>query len=307
MSELAALHPEIEGLLREIAADPESNLLRLPRADLARSLRAGTLPDRAPTTGLRPAERELMRTCRDEVAYLLLFACYHQQTNAPQNRYIVYSTRVNGDISEDMDVRWMRLARKKLGMESDARLTEAFSLLARCASVDGRGWPTMFELAAASARLVPSTTPRNYAALGLMLGGRARTGVRMLKGLRYDAPRMQLMAACNRVFGLEKCGRLDLAYDAILTSEWCDIGALTRAFFGVSLAAQLGRSSETIRWASELKHLSPTRYNLATLLRGLRARRTIGTWAPTPDAFATLDQASRVVGGPVEEIRDAFM
>lgn len=307
MSELAALHPELEGLLREVAADPESNLLRLPRSGLVHSLRAAALPDRAPTTGLRPAERELLRTCRHEVAYLLLLACYRQQITAPQNRYLVYSVRANADIAEDIDVQWMRAAREKLGIGSDRRLTQALALLARCTSSDGRGWPTVFELAAASARLAPSTMARNYAALDLILGDRASTGVRMLEGLHYDTPAFQVMAACNRVFGLEKSGRLDLAYDALLMSEWSDIGRLPRAFFGACVAAQLGRSAETVRWASELKLLAPTQHNLATLIRGLRERRTIGSWAPTPEAIMALNLASRVAGGPVEEIRNAYV
>ena len=307
MSELAALHPEIEGLLREVAADPESNLLRLPRSGLVHSLRAATLPDRAPTTGLRPAERELLRTCRHEVAYLLLLACYRQQITAPQNRYLVYSVRANADIAEDLDVSWMRAARRKLGMSSDAKLTQALSLLARCTSFDGLGWPTVFELAAASARLAPSTMARNYAALDLILGGKAATGVRMLEGLHYDTPAFQVMAACNRVFGLEKSGRLDLAYESLLMSDWSDIGALPKAFFGACVAAQLGRSSETVKWAYELKILAPTKNNLDTLIKGVQQRKAIGSWVPTREALVVLNHACRAIGGPVEEIRSAYI
>ena len=307
MSELVALHPEIEGLLRDVAADPESNLLRLPRSGLRRSVERAELPDRAPTTGLRPAERELLRTCRHEVAYLLLLACYRQQITAPENRYLVYSVRSNADIANDIDLKWMRIAREKLGIVSDEKLTRSLSLLARCTSGDGRSWPTVFELAAASARLVPSTMARNYAALDLILRDKASTGVRMLRDLHFDAPAFQVMAACNRVFGLEKSGQLGLAYEALVASEWSDIGRLPQAFFGASLAAQLGSLAETDRWASELRALDPSRHYLDMLMRGLRERRAIGSWSPTPCAVATLDHASRVIGGPVEEIRNAYL
>jgi hypothetical protein len=307
MTELAALHPEIEGLLREVAADPQSNLLRLPRTGLRHSLRRAELPERAPTTGLRPAERELLRTCRHEVAYLLLLACYRQQITSPQNRYLVYSVRSNADIADDIDLKWMRIAREKLGIVSDAKLTRSLSLLARCTSGDGQAWPTVFELAAASARLVPSTMARNYAALDLILSDKASTGARMLQDLHYDAPAFQVMAACNRVFGLEKSGRLDLAYEALVSSEWSDIGLLPQAFFGACVAAQLGSLTETDRWASELRALAPTRHNLDMLMRGLRERKAIGSWSPTPCALAALNHASRVVGGPVEEIRNAYL
>lgn len=307
MAELTALHPEIEGLLREVAADPESNLLRLPRTGLRQSLRRAELPDRAPITGLRPAERELLRTCRHEVAYLLLLACYRQQITAPQNRYLVYSVRTNADIADDIDQKWMRIAREKLGMGSDVQLTRSLSLLARCASNDGRGWPTVFELAAASTRLVPSTMARNYAALDLILRDQAVSGVRMLNGLHYDTPAFQVMAACNRVFGLEKSGRLDLAYDALLSSEWSAIGTLPRAFFGTCVAAQLGKHAETARWAAELRSLAPTRRNLDLLMKGLQERRAIGSWTPTQGALSAFNHASRVIGGPVEEIRNAYI
>jgi hypothetical protein len=68
MTEPILLDPRAEEILRDIAADPNSCLLRLQPDDLARSLRRGELPDRAGTTGLPRAERELLRAHRAEVA-----------------------------------------------------------------------------------------------------------------------------------------------------------------------------------------------------------------------------------------------
>ena len=48
---------------------------------------------------------------------------------------------------------------------SSRTILNSMALLARCVSPDGERWPSVLELAAASARLDPSNTAYNYAAL----------------------------------------------------------------------------------------------------------------------------------------------
>jgi len=306
MSELAALHPEIEGLLREVAADPESNLLRLPRSGLVHSLRAATLPDRAPTTGLRPAERELLRTCRHEVAYLLLLACYRQQITAPQNRYLVYSLNESGEVAATLERRWLSLASQRLGLMSSRTILNSMALLARCVSPDGERWPSVLELAAASARLDPSNTAYNYAALELILANQPAAGVRMLEKLRSTSAHSSAMHLVNLAFGYERLGSFDPAHGVLLEAGWPRNGHLTRCFMGLTLSAQRNQEAEAARWAWDLNEIVLGGGDIRPHVEGLKQRRTVGHWHPQPEALGILLRVARRVGGCIEEVAHGF-
>jgi hypothetical protein len=306
MTELAALHPEIEGLLREVAADPQSNLLRLPRTGLRHSLRRAELPERAPTTGLRPAERELLRTCRHEVAYLLLLACYRQQITAPQNRYLVYSLNESGEVAATLERRWLALASQKLGLMSGRSILNAMALLARCVSPDGHRWPSVLELAAASSRLDPSNTAHNYAALELILAHQPASGVRMLEKFEHEAMRQRVMSLSNLIFGYESLGRLDLAYQVLQSRAWPDGGELLKSFTGLVLSAQLGNQHHAMGWAWRVSEQSVNPNDLNTLLEGLRQRRRAALWAPRERAEAVLRTTSQKIDDRLHEVADVF-
>lgn len=65
------LAPEVEALLLEIAADPDSNLLRVPRAEVLPELFAKRPPLPRRPRGSTAAERELLGAHRDEVSLVL--------------------------------------------------------------------------------------------------------------------------------------------------------------------------------------------------------------------------------------------
>ena len=306
MSELAALHPELEGLLREVAADPESNLLRLPRSGLVHSLRAAALPDRAPTTGLRPAERELLRTCRHEVAYLLLLACYRQQITAPQNRYLVYSLNESGEVAATLERRWLGIASQRLGLMPGRAILNSMALLARCVSPDGERWPSVLELAAASARLDPSNTAYNYAALELILANQPAAGVRMLEKLRLKSSHPSAMHLVNLAFGYERMSSFDRAHDVLVETEWPHNGQLTRCFMGLTLSAQRNREAEAMHWAWYLNELVTQGGDIQIHVEGLKQRRTTGHWHPEPTAPAVLRRVAKKVGGCIEGVAHGF-
>jgi len=306
MSELAALHPELEGLLRDVAADPESNLLRLPRSGLRRSVERAELPDRAPTTGLRPAERELLRTCRHEVAYLLLLACYRQQITAPRNRYLVYSLNESGEVAATLERRWLAFASQKLGLMPGRAILNAMALLARCVSPDGERWPTVLELAAASSRLDPSNTAHNYAALELILAHQPAAGVRMLEKLEHATMRQKIMGLSNLIYGYESMGRLDLAYQVLQSRDWPDGGELLKSFTGLLLSAQLGNERHAMGWAWQVSEHSARPSDLAPLVEGLRERRRAALWSPRDQAESVLRATSHKIDERLSEVADAF-
>lgn len=306
MSDLVAINPEIEGLLREVAADPDSCLLRLPSDSLRRGARRAELPDRAGLTGLRPAERELLRTWRRETAYLLLVACYRQQVTAPEHKHLVHRVSFDGRLTRFLDRPWARLGSTRLGLPSESALCQALALLAKCASPDGKRWPSVFELASAASRIEPSTASRNYAALDLILNGRPSSGVRMLEGLYFDVPVFQLMAASNRTLGYERMGRLERSYESVCTATWPSIGALQRSLFGAALSAQLGLRADAARWAARLEDAPASSEEFRILEEGLRERRRTGWWSARPGSAQMLANLARNFGPRTRSLASAF-
>jgi hypothetical protein len=68
--------PEVEELLREIAKEPDSVLLRMPREKVKASLMETRSPVGVMTAGLSKAERELVRVHREEFAFQLRQAAW---------------------------------------------------------------------------------------------------------------------------------------------------------------------------------------------------------------------------------------
>ncbi|MBI1379879.1 MAG: hypothetical protein GC161_02180 [Planctomycetaceae bacterium] len=68
---MSLLHPEVEHLLAEIAADPNSSLLRIPRAKVLPELFRPSDPIRPSAYFLTSAERHLLSVHREEVAHWL--------------------------------------------------------------------------------------------------------------------------------------------------------------------------------------------------------------------------------------------
>src|SRR5436189_4868215 len=89
MPESLAFDPELEELLREIAADPGSRLLRMPRSTRPRDLLAIPEPVTRARAGLSVAERHLIEVHRDELAHLLRRACLIRFFSDPRkNMYL---------------------------------------------------------------------------------------------------------------------------------------------------------------------------------------------------------------------------
>ena len=68
---MSLLHPEVEHLLAEIAADPNSSLLRIPRAKVLPELFRPPDPIRQSAHFMTSAERHLLAVHREEVAHWL--------------------------------------------------------------------------------------------------------------------------------------------------------------------------------------------------------------------------------------------
>ena len=306
MTELDALNPEIEALLREVAADPESCLLRLPAAEIREGVRNATLPERAGLTGLRPAERELLRTWRRETAFLLLVACYRKQVTAPQNKFRVIPVMEKGRFPAAPQVRWTRFARVAFGLQHEDALLRALALLGQCASSSGSRWPTVFELAAASSRLEPSNGAKNYAALEFAISGQPLTCLRMLQGLESNHPTFTVMETTNTALAYEQLGRHDLALARLRDGPWPDRARFQQAFSTVLLAAQVRDTKTLDRWARRLEEHEVSDGTFKFMLRALVDQRRRGDWIQQPGALDLLRAYARRGGERMHLLSRAF-
>jgi hypothetical protein len=288
MTELAVLNPEIEGLLREIAADPTSTLLRLPPSGLRRSRRLGELPDRAGTTGLNLAERELLRRWREEVAYLLLVACF---------RTLVSTSRYAHRISTIGDAHKMnpeggelrtRVAENCAEAVLCPNLRDGVDLLQQLSNCETRHSPSVFNLASAAARLAPVEMASCYAALHLILESNATAGIRMMSNRSFNSLVARRMAAVNTAYGHERLGALRAALDSVNGGDWPAGSEAVRSVSGLVLSAQVGDAVSLRRWVDSLSSLAPSVTTIKKIIKKIEGRRRAGEWRPTDGATGRL-------------------
>jgi hypothetical protein len=197
MVEPMLFEPEIEGLLREIAADPRSTLLRVDRPAVVRGLFDRGLPIRAHATGLTSAERHLLQVHRAELAFMLRQACVSKLYAHPEAKFrLIRNVAPGVRVEAPPPSHW----RRNLGHElriarADGIEFEGIELLQSCVAADGFARASVAQLAAASIRLEPTDQARIYSAVALMFDGDDRTAVDVFHRV-IDATSSRRMQAC---------------------------------------------------------------------------------------------------------------
>lgn len=168
--------PKLEELLREVAAEPDSCLLRVDKkASHKALLRTPEVVSHA-ATQLSPAERDIARFYREEVAWLLLELCLYLSVNDP-NRGIAINTRVlASDQSSPPTAQYLEKRRKQLH-RATSEMSEPLALVSQCLSAEPG--PSLGDVAEAASRLVPSMAARGYARIHLINRGEFAEALRL--------------------------------------------------------------------------------------------------------------------------------
>jgi hypothetical protein len=204
MTESLAFDPELEGLLREIAADPGSRLLRMPRPTRPRGLLAIPEPVTRARAGLSVAERHLIEVHRDELADLLRRACLIRFFSDPQRKmYLNRSKTANEVMRLESPEGWRTVARPVL---SNARASyptlSGLDLIEACLR-PGFGYGiTITELARTSQVLQPTSIAEDYVGLDQVLSGHRGIGERILWQLIATAPPSYILSCAFETLGL---------------------------------------------------------------------------------------------------------
>lgn len=287
-NDVMMLSQDAEEVLREIAGDPHSVLLRVPREQVTRGLFEDTSPFGSMTAGLSSAERELVRTHRDEVAYLLRLACWIQITKRSEERIFNYEYHTPDALkdADELARSWNRRALERapdaIEAQADSSIMRAGRLLLEaCTPFERPEWASIDELASASHRLVPRDETRIYAAQTMPFRGMARAAISIYRRVLEGAPLadVKTLAWTNGGFCYDVLGEYERAVDARTHALLVDRTHVINAVQLLHSALRTGAVVE-MHLASDLLN-QLTELDQARALaeaRGIRERRRTSFW-----------------------------
>ncbi len=217
------LRPEVLELVREIAARPDSVLLRVPRGAEMRTLREDRAVVSPTSTNLSRAERHLVAVYREEVAYVLRCAAWRAITTSEWGERYVNLGYVHGTSIAVPSARSVSQgAATQLSGTNPAQLDD--TTLWALEHLAGLGTPfdaTARVLSAIAHRLVPSATCRIYAAMALKMQGRVEAARLMYVDAWRIAPSPEIAAAALQNYGESELalGRIERARDASMQAH----------------------------------------------------------------------------------------
>ena len=298
------LPPELEELVRELARDPRSSLLRVQRPPLVRGvLERGSQP----TTGLSAAEKELAGVHRTELAALLREACVMRLVEPPEADCVVGR---EVDVSRRVEVPrvadWRGRARHALDA-LDEGLPGA-DLIDLCVKENGER-PSAAQLAAASLRLAPHDSARIYVGVDLVMRDEPRTAIRVLENVLAGAPSpLHASNAWENIgWALLETDRPAEALDAYRRAACAGAPRSTPLMNAFHVAVLLGETDEALRLGAELDELITAEHpSVAPFVAGVRQRRSEGYWAPTAVSTACLRRIADRLGPVARRCADVF-
>jgi len=305
------IDPEVEEILRTIAADPGSSLLRVPRPQRVMAFFDRGRGVSSVAAGLTSAERHLVRSYRSDVAWLLRESCRMKLIDGPKGQLHISPFRS----AREEHRRWKpevlsaRIRENRLEKCIQAELDSGWRLLDHCVEAPYGDTPSVTQLAEASLRLEATDEARIMAALDLTTGGAPKAGIRILAHV-LEEPSANSVAICARGnIGMAHSflGEIPLALKHY--SAACSLGgecinqSMNRLFFGI----QLGNIEEA-RAASLMMEAAASESLAAVALfadnRGILRLR--GTWTPSSESREAVRRLGRYFGPASRRIARVF-
>jgi hypothetical protein len=299
--------PEVEAILREIASDPRSSLLRVSRPRHLLGLFERYTNVGPQTVGLTAAERHLLQVYRNEVARLLGDVCRRRLVSGerPLNR----SLTVDSDLVIPSEAENRERSRALQPFAGELDEPDVESLLERCASGDPTRQPSVTALAAAMARLVPSDSARGLAGLDLALRGQPRAALRLHHSILAGSP-SPLMASIaweNVGFAQELLRSQEAALDGFRIAALTDLGRSFPALVWLQRGLVMGLADESLRAASRVNELlGPDDKTLDWYVRVLQQWKIQGAWEAHEHGRRLALGIREQVDGPAGMLADAW-
>jgi hypothetical protein len=294
--------PEVEALLREIASDPRSKLLRFDRPRLLRGLfPRHPVGGRAP--GLGKAERHLLDVHRVELAWALRQACLVKFLGERGfGRWIGRNVDLTHGYRVPSAARWRRLFRDELERGGSASWQQGCSPL----HVES-DWlsDSISHLASMSLQLESTDQARIYLAIDLALMGRNASSKRVLKEVLAGKATDEI--ASHALQALALCSSADRAYGeaAGLARRSARMGAerpepyLNWLYYSLLSCDR----AAAVECSDRISDLMDSRHPAVELFeKQLRTQRRSGEWSPSARTRGCVRRIDDQLGEPARRI-----
>ncbi len=205
---------EVEGLLRELAADPRSSLLRVKRPGSVRGFMERQAQVEVSATGQTTLERELLVVHREELAEVLLRACLSRLfAELRLSPFLNRSRTLQQVIEVDSLEQWSEKAARRieLAREAPSKL-EGIDLVEACVRDHGElQRATVSQFAAAARRLRPSDAAEIYIGIDLVHGGHPQLSKRVLQQVIASRPTPYVLSVALENLGMVEARLEDYA------------------------------------------------------------------------------------------------
>lgn len=308
-SEFITLDPEFEEILRKVASDPGSALLRVPRPQRIRGLFERVEPATALSTSWTKYERHLVQVYRAEMADLLRQACRIKLFDASRSRWHSSPRRTPDQRRAEPSELAKDVARSAVEPLESEEFRNARALLEQCVT-DFRGLePSVADLAEASLRLEARDEARVMAALDYAQRDMPRAAIQILERVIAELPRSEILMCAWNNLGmawsmLQETGK---AFESHV--EGCSIVAdraelwMNRLLFGI----QLGLAEDVRRSARTLDDLISEDDPLIEWYAADRAeQRRNGVWTPSRESLEMRIGSMLGPGSASRRIADVF-
>lgn len=287
--ESITLDPDFEEILREVAADPDSSLLRVPRPKLIRGLFDRGEPVGAHEPGLTQAERHLVLVHRNELAWLLRQACLIKLVEGPRNKLFV-----SRHLSAHREVRLMsfvaleeRLAAERETAGSVPGGDSALDLLTAWVKNSTGDVPSVSRLAAASFRLQHTDEARVMAVSELANGSEQRSALLVLGDVLAGHPSESVRESAWSHVGFAYSKLLDFPKAQRAYQQLCQLNEqIPMGWMGrLLMSLQMGDAGGARTSADGLDIATTSHLDVVTeWTTCLLTRRAFGEWSPTREA-----------------------
>ncbi|MCB9916295.1 MAG: hypothetical protein H6828_14295 [Planctomycetes bacterium] len=308
---LELLSPEVEALLRELAQDPESTLLRVDRPRELRDLSMRRAEVSARSAGWTNAERKLLECHREEVAFLLRYL-YYVRFVSSERQIALRELRLRQNfrgLRPDEDLLRSRIARHAAQLRREHAADPTTALVEESLDLSRDPAVAPMQLAAVSLRLVPSESARLYMGYEYSAAGHARSALRVAQAVIERGERSSVQAHALGLIGriYTKLGCTPLSLAAYKSAHHLDPTLPTTALEALGQSVQVGDQAGASRIARGLDLRFLEHYagmeRWATLLRLARKR---GEWAPSSDSRSAVRDVLRTCGPSVAVVLEVF-
>jgi hypothetical protein len=287
-SDTLLFDPEFEAILRDVAADPRSSLLRVKRPHKLGELFDAYSPISAHATGLTSAERHLVQVHRNEVAWLLRQACLIKLIEGPTSRQFVSRYTAPGKevrllASAEME---QRVREQREQAEGPDECADGLELVSRCVAHQFGEMPSIAELATAAFRFESTGQVRLIVGLDLALRSEPRGSLSLMRHLLMHEPtgRDAVRAWEYVALSLAELGDLVGAHDSLKQAAGLGVSGALNCLPRFVLELQMGMKNEVLESSREMDGLlSANEPVVDWFVQALADRRQRREWIPTSD------------------------